>query len=121
MHENLLEIDEGILGGPEGLHFNAKHYPTMHWHGVGLKNPKILQQAVQLGKSTNLFPSALHQSDLGVLVSVDIDDCSKVAAAPKWQFIRSDSTDVKKIIGDASALGKRIDMLFIGSLHTTNM
>ena len=119
MYEDLLEIDEGKLGNPEGLHFNAKHYLTIHSHGAGLKNPTILEQGVQSGKSTKLFMSALHQGDQGVLVSVDIDDCSNEAASPKWQFIRSDSADVKKIIDDAPVLGEGIDMLIIDSLHTT--
>ncbi|WP_299470498.1 class I SAM-dependent methyltransferase [uncultured Roseibium sp.] len=119
MYDEILESVRNTLNSSEGLHFNAKHYLTMHSHAVGLKNPTILELGVQSGKSTKLFLNALHQGDQGVLVSVDIDDCSKVAASPKWQFIRSDSTDVKKIIGDAPVLGKGIDMLFIDSLHTT--
>ncbi|MBG6156185.1 putative O-methyltransferase YrrM [Labrenzia sp. EL_13] len=119
MYEEVIEKYNNTVKGSENLHFNAKHYLTMHSHAASLSNPTILELGVQSGNSTKLFLNALGDSQKGVLVSVDIDNCSGVASSSKWTFIRSDSADVENIVTEAPILKDGIDILFIDSLHTT--
>ena len=119
MYEEVFEKYSNSFKGSDNLHFNAKHYLTMHSHAASLSNPTILELGVQSGNSTKLFLNALGEGEEGALISVDIDDCSGVASSPKWTFIRSDSTNVGNIVSKAPALKNGIDVLFIDSLHTT--
>lgn len=118
MYDDVLDNFKTALESSDGLHFNAKHYLTMHSLAANRKNPTILELGVQSGKSTKLFLNALQDSERGALISVDIDDCAHVANSSKWTFVRSDSTDVQKIIQKAPILEKGIDILFVDSLHT---
>ena len=50
----------------------------------------------------------------GSLISVDILDCSKVSNNPRWRFIHSSDDNFDYI---NNILEKKIDVLFIDSLH----
>ncbi len=120
MYEEKLNEYKANLNSGNDKHFRAKHYLSMHALITQLENPTMLELGVQSGNSTKLFLNALHDSDRGTLVSVDIADCSTVASSPKWTFIRSDSADTDNILNHAPWLKDGIDVLFIDSLHTVD-
>ena len=76
-------------------------------------NPVILELGVQNGASTKRFLDLCNKNN-GHLFSVDIDDCSHVSDDKCWTFIKSrdDNFDLIK-----SKIPKKIDILFIDSLH----
>ena len=53
----------------------------------------------------------------GNLISVDILDCSKVSNNPRWRFIHSSDDNFDYI---NNIIKKKIDILFIDSLHDPN-
>ena len=78
----------------------------------------IVELGVDKGHSTKVFLNAINEKENSFLTSVDILDCSKVCSSPKWNFIKSDSLDLKKIIGKAPLIKEKgIDILYIDSLH----
>ena len=78
-----------------------------------IPNPVILELGVQNGASTKRFLDLCNKNN-GHLFSVDIDDCSHVSDDKCWTFIkcRDDNFDLIK-----SKISKKIDVLFIDSLH----
>ena len=76
--------------------------------------PNILELGVQNGNSTRLFLEYCDKND-GNLVSIDIEDCSKVSDSKRWKFIHS-SDDNFSFIDDQIGK-KKFDILFIDSLH----
>ena len=78
--------------------------------------PFILELGVREGISTKMFLEVCDQNN-GNLISVDILDCSKVSNNPRWKFIHS-SDDNFELIN--KLLNKKIDILFIDSLHEPN-
>ena len=86
---------------------------------IVLANPSccILELGVHKGVSTRMFLECLGSS-AGRLISVDIEDCSSVAKNDNWKFIRSDSSDIDKILAEAPELSAGIDLLYVDSLHT---
>ena len=55
---------------------------------VPLKNINILELGVREGISTKKFLEICNQNN-GKLVSIDIDNCSKVSNDKRWTFIHS--------------------------------
>ena len=78
-----------------------------------IKEPVILELGVQKGRSTKKFLEICNKNN-GWLISVDLDDCSKVSNDKRWKFFqcRDDNFEFIK-----SKIPKKIDVLFIDSLH----
>ena len=81
-------------------------------NSIHFKKPQIIEFGVRNGLSTNLF---LHISEKnnGHLISIDVDDCSKLFKNKKWEFYqtRDDNFDfIKKKIN-------KLDIINIDSFH----
>ena len=81
-----------------------------------IKNINILELGVREGISTKMFLQ-LCDDNQGKLISVDINDCSKVANNKRWTFIHS-SDDNFDLVN--SYIKKDLDVIFIDSLHEPN-
>ena len=81
-----------------------------------ISKPVILELGVQGGVSTKKFLNICENND-GMLYSVDVEDCSNVSNHARWKFIKSrdDNFDYIK-----SVIPKKIDILFIYTLHEAN-
>ena len=78
-----------------------------------IDKPLILELGVKEGRSTKMFLEVCDKNN-GSLISVDILDCSKVSNNPRWRFIHSSDDNFDYI---NNILEKKIDILFIDSLH----
>jgi predicted O-methyltransferase YrrM len=78
-----------------------------------INNIQILELGVRNGNSTKLFIEICDRN-LGNLMSVDINDCSKVISNKRWKFIKS-SDDNFELIN--SNINQDLDVIFIDSLH----
>ena len=83
---------------------------------LNIKNIQILELGVQKGKSTKKFLKLINKNK-GKLISVDINDCSKVSKNKKWKFIHSSDDNFKYI---DKFIKKNLDVIFIDSLHEPN-
>jgi predicted O-methyltransferase YrrM len=81
-----------------------------------INNIQILELGVRNGNSTKLFIEICDRN-LGNLMSVDINDCSKVISNKRWKFIKS-SDDNFELIN--SNINQDLDVIFIDSLHEPN-
>jgi predicted O-methyltransferase YrrM len=81
-----------------------------------IDKPLILELGVKEGRSTKMFLEICDKND-GNLISIDILDYSKVSNNPKWKFIHSSDDNFEYI---NKFLEKKIDVLFIDSLHEPN-
>ncbi|MEO1134417.1 MAG: class I SAM-dependent methyltransferase, partial [Cyanobacteria bacterium J06639_1] len=94
----------------------ATQLMTMYERSREKHSPVMLELGTRQGKSTTVLLKACDETN-GRLVSVDIDDCSDVAMSERWQFVRSNSTDVEAILARAPHLADGIDILYVDSLH----
>lgn len=96
----------------------ARQYLQIYEEARGRQSPTItiLELGTRDGVSTSVFLRACEERG-GVVVSVDIADCSSVSDSNNWQFVQSDSTDISKIVAAAPILRDGIDILLIDSLH----
>ena len=78
-----------------------------------IKEIQILELGVREGISTKKFLD-LCKNNKGKLISVDIEDCSKVVSDENWQFIHSNDDNFSKI---DKFLKKNLDCLYIDSYH----
>ena len=81
-----------------------------------IENPIILELGVQKGRSTKKFLE-ICETNNGKLFSVDIDDCSNVSNNKNWKFYQTRDDNFEFI---KSKIPKKIDVLFIDSLHEAN-
>ena len=81
-----------------------------------IDKPLILELGVKEGRSTEMFLEVCDKNN-GNLISIDILDCSKVSNNPRWKFIHSSDDNFDYI---NSIIEKKIDVLFIDSLHESN-
>jgi predicted O-methyltransferase YrrM len=79
--------------------------------------PVVLELGTDDGNSSTIFLQACEEKD-GRVVSVDIVDYSDISSSPRWQFVKSDSTNVDYIIKQAPHLAAGIDVMYVDSLHT---
>ena len=91
---------------------------TLHDAAVANPNGTFLELGTDQGQATKVILNALHGSD-GLLVSIDVEDCSDAGSGPNWQFVRSSSIDFDAILSAAPRLRDGIDLVYIDSLHTT--
>jgi len=78
--------------------------------------PLILELGVKEGRSTEMFLEVCDRNN-GNLISIDILDYSKISNNPRWKFIHSSDDNFDYI---NSKIEKKIDVLFIDSLHEPN-
>ncbi len=78
-----------------------------------INKPMILELGVQKGRSTKKFLE-ICETNKGKLFSVDIDDCSNVSNNKNWEFYQTRDDNFEFI---KSKIPKKIDVLFIDSLH----
>jgi predicted O-methyltransferase YrrM len=95
----------------------ATQLMLMYRKAVKKSSPVILELGTAKGESTTVFLQACEER-LGKLVSVDIKDCSDISDSSRWQFVQSDSTNVRFILSQVPYLRDGIDILFIDSVHT---
>jgi len=69
----------------------------------------ILEFGVREGTSTKVFLMAAPELNARV-ISVDIEDCSKIVESPYWEFHQMNDLDYE--------IDKPIDVLFIDTSHT---
>ena len=81
-----------------------------------INKPMILELGVQKGRSTKKFLE-ICETNKGKLFSVDIDDCSNVSNNKNWKFYQTRDDNFEFI---KSKIPKKIDVLFIDSLHEAN-
>ena len=81
-----------------------------------INKPMILELGVQKGRSTKKFLE-ICETNKGKLFSVDIDDCSNVSNNKNWEFYQTRDDNFEFI---KSKIPKKIDVLFIDSLHEAN-
>ena len=81
-----------------------------------IEKPLILELGVKEGRSTKMFLEVCDRND-GNLISIDILDYSKVSSNPKWKFIHSSDDDFDYT---NQFIKKKVDVLFIDSLHEPN-
>ena len=81
-----------------------------------INNPIILELGVQTGRSTKKFLDICEKKN-GKLFSVDIDDCSNVSDSNLWSFYQTRDDNFEYI---KSNIPKKIDVLFIDTLHEAN-
>lgn len=105
------EFDSGLKGKI------ATQLMFMYRKAIEKKAPVILELGTDKGLSTTVFLQACEDKN-GKLVSVDIEDCSDISDSDRWDFIRSDSTDVNNILAQAPHLNNGIDIIYIDSLHS---
>tara|TARA_B100002019_G_C21170787_1_gene548327 strand:- start:190 stop:822 length:633 start_codon:yes stop_codon:yes gene_type:complete len=81
-----------------------------------INNPIILELGVQTGRSTKKFLD-LCEKKKGRLFSIDIDDCSNISNSNLWNFYQTRDDNFEYI---KSKVPKKIDVLFIDTLHEAN-
>ncbi len=83
-----------------------------------IKNLKILELGVKNGISTSLFLKICEENG-GNLISVDINDCSKLYSNEKWKFIHSRDDNFSKINEEIKRMGG-LNLIYIDSYHEPN-
>ena len=68
------------------------------------------------GWSTGVLAHACEATG-GVLVSLDIEDCSDVIESETWTFIQTDDRALDTVLAQAPILRQGIDLIYIDSLH----
>lgn len=80
-------------------------------------NGTFLELGTWRGQATKAMLNGLHGGD-GLLVSVDIEDCSDAGGGENWQFVQSDSKDANAIVAAAPKLNEGIDLVYVDGMHT---
>ena len=78
-----------------------------------LNNPKILEFGVRDANSTKMFLDLAEKND-GSLISVDINDYSKLFSTPRWTFIQTRDDNFHKI---DQIIKEKLDVVFLDSFH----
>ena len=81
-----------------------------------IDNPIILELGVQKGRSTKKFLDICRKKN-GKLFSIEVDDCSNVSNDKFWRFYQTRDDNFKFI---KSKIPKKIDILFIDTVHEAN-
>ena len=103
--------------GQPGL-FGKVATQLLHLHRVVSQRdrPTVLECGVHHGWSTGVLAHACEATG-GVLVSLDIEDCSDVIESEVWTFIQTDDRALETVLARAPILRQGIDLIYIDSLH----
>ena len=77
------------------------------------KNVRILEFGVREGRSTKMFLEICKKNS-GSLISIDIDDYSKLFTDHNWKFIKTRDDDYDEV---SKYISNNLDIIYIDSLH----
>ena len=114
-HYSLEEVF--AAAGQRGL-FGKVATQLMRLHRIVSRRdrPTVLECGVRQGWSTGVLAHACEATG-GVLVSLDIEDCSDVIESDRWTFIQTDDREREAVLARAPILREGIDLIYIDSLH----
>ena len=95
------------------------HLLTMYRESIEVKPSLIVELGVRSGESTFVFERVAKRFN-ATLVSVDIEDCSKINNYEKWFFVQSDDIEFAKGFErwcKERGIKPEIDILFIDTSH----
>jgi hypothetical protein len=116
---NLSEDIQAIIRQAERRTDICDHLLTLHAEAMEVKPKVIVELGTRGGESTHVLLSVAERCS-GILVSVDIEDCSDVARSDRWLFVRSEDVEFGHNWPDwvrARGLQETIDFLFIDTSH----
>jgi cephalosporin hydroxylase len=96
-----------------------EHLETMFVESLLLRPKLIVELGVRSGVSTFVFERAARVCNAS-LISVDLDDCSKVSAYPRWYFFQGDDVQFAAQFQDfcqRHGIVASIDLLFVDTSH----
>ncbi len=97
----------------------SHHLPTLFREAVEASPKLIVELGTRGGDSTFVFERAARRTG-AALVSVDIEDCSRVSAWPGWIFVQEDDLAFARRFPEWCAqrgLSPRVDLLFVDTTH----
>ncbi len=95
------------------------HLLTIYRESVEITPKLIVELGVRGGESTFVFERVAKKVN-STLISVDMDDCSKITDYEKWFFVQSDDIEFAKrfeVWCKERGLEPKIDILFIDTSH----
>jgi cephalosporin hydroxylase len=96
-----------------------EHLEWMFTEALLLQPRLIVELGVRDGQSTFVFERVANLCAASI-VSVDIDDCSRISSHPRWHFVRGDDVEVSYCFGEfcrARNLPPSVDLLFVDTSH----
>jgi len=102
---------------PTNRGFVASQLMRLHREALAMQSPVIFECGVNQGYSTGFLAWACEKNG-GILISVDINDCSDAVESSVWTFIQSDDAQQDVIFQRAPQLKLGIDFMYIDSLHS---
>ena len=120
IYQEYIQRLDSHLNKTDESRFAAQQLLRLHKEAKLKKCPLIVELGVDRGQSTKIFLNAIDDKDGAKLISLDIKDCSKAAETSKWEFIKQDSADIKKLLINKPDIKKGIDILYVDSLHTAS-
>ena len=96
--------------------FEEKIFEFIFEYEKTKKNLNILEFGVREGRSTKLFLE-LCRSNSGKLLSVDVDDYSKLFNDKNWTFLKTRDDSIDKI---TKFINSKFDIILIDSFHEPN-
>jgi len=97
----------------------SDHLETIFFETLSVGPKLIVELGVRGGESTFAFERAARVCG-AVLVSVDINDCSRVTSWPEWNFVQGDDVQFARDFEEwcsERSLPRRVDVLFIDTSH----
>lgn len=97
----------------------SDHLVTLFYEAIAARPKLIVELGVRGGESTFVLERVARLRG-ATLISVDLDDCSRVSSYEGWKFIRSDDVEFARRFKEYCAengIEPRIDVLFIDSSH----
>jgi len=116
---NLTEDIQAVIRQSERRTAISDHLLTLYAEAVEVKPKVIVELGTERGESTRVLAKVVERCS-GILVSVDIEDCSDVVRSDRWLFVRSDDVEFGGHWPDwarARGLQETIDFLFIDTSH----
>jgi len=116
---NLSEDVHAVIRQSEKRTDISDHLLTLYTEALELKPRVIVELGTRDGESTRVLLKVAERCQ-GFLVSVDVNDCSRVVSSDRWRFVRSDDVEFGRKWTDwagANGLPKEIDFLFVDTSH----
>ncbi len=95
------------------------HLLTIYRESIEIKPKLIVELGVRGGESTFVFERVARKFN-SILISVDIEDCSKITNYEKWFFIKKDDIQFSREFKQwctQRGIEPSIDILFIDTSH----